>query len=193
MRLQLALAACLAIALTGCGEGDSDNASTKANAAAPATVAERRNTIGEALSGSADHSAFLQALQTGGLAETLRGAGPYTVFAPTNAAFGTLPTESRADPAATEPRERLVRLLSNHIVPGTVTEADLRRALDRGQGRAELATMSGENLSLSLDGDTILIGNGGETRARLTRADQIHSNGVSHGVDAVLTPPSPAS
>ena len=141
------------------------------------------------MGGSADHSSFVQALQSAGLIETLRGAGPYTVFAPTNAAFDAIPEDARRRLMAPEQRDRLIELLSYHIVPGTVTAADLRRAIERGQGgRAELATVTGDNLSLFREGDTIVVTDGAEGRARITTADQTHANGVVHSVDTVLMP-----
>ena len=163
---------------------------TAANGAAPAAKESgQRQTIGDALAAAGDYSELVAALNAAGLAETLRGAGPYTLFAPTNAAFAALPAEARG--ALTQPvnRERLVGLLRLHIVPGAVTVQDMRAAIDRGQsGRAELATLSGETLTLSRDGDALLIGAGAGGRARLSGAEAIHSNGVVHGVDAVLMP-----
>jgi uncharacterized surface protein with fasciclin (FAS1) repeats len=177
-------------ALAACG---GDNANTSAgNAAAGNTAgaaAEARGTIGDALAGSADHSSLVQALRSSGLIDTLGGAGPYTVFAPTNAAFEAIPEDARRSLMAPEQRERLTELLSYHIVSGTVTAEDLGRAIDRGQGgRAELATVTGENLGVSRDGNAIVVSDAAGGRARVTRADQNSSNGVVHSIDAVLMP-----
>ncbi len=178
-------------ALAACG-GDEDATNKAGNATAgngAGEAAQTRRTIGDTLAGSAEHSAFVQALQSSGLIETLRGAGTYTVFAPNNAAFEAIPEDVRRNLTAPEQRERLTTLLSYHIVSGTVTAEDLGRAIDRGQGgRAELATVTGGNLSLSRDGDAIVIGDGAGGRARVVRADQAQSNGVVHSVDAVLMP-----
>ena len=183
--------ACLAAA---CGDGDGNRTAENGsggNAAAAAKAGQSRATIGDALAGSADHSAFLQALQSSGLIETLRGAGPYTVFAPTNAAFDAIPEDARRSLTAPEQRDRLIALLSYHIVPGTVTSADLGNAIARGQGgRAELATVTGANLSLFREGDSIIVSDGANTRARITRADQNQANGVVHSIDTVLMPAS---
>ncbi len=178
-------------ALAACGGDGNGNKQGSANAAGndAGEGAQARRTIGDTLAGAGDHSAFVQALQSAGLMETLRGAGTYTVFAPTNAAFEAIPEEIRRNLTAPEQRERLTTLLSYHIVSGTVTAEDLGRAIDRGQsGRAELASVTGENLSLSRDGDSIVIGDGAGGRARVVRADQTQSNGVVHSVDAVLMP-----
>ena len=177
-------------ALAACG-ADQDANKSGGNAAAgnAASEAAQAGTIGDALAGSADHSSLVQALQSSGLIETLRGAGPYTVFAPTNAAFEAIPEDARRSLTAPEQRERLVELLSYHIVSGTVTAEDLGRAIERGQGgRAELATVTGDNLGISREGEAIVLTDGAGGRARVTSADQTHSNGVVHSIDAVLMP-----
>jgi uncharacterized surface protein with fasciclin (FAS1) repeats len=176
--------------IAGCSGGDAGNNAAGANeATANAQAAGRRSSIAEALQTSMDHSAFLQALQSAGLADTLRGAGPYTVFAPTNAAFQAIPEDARRRLTSPEQRDSLITVLSYHIVPGTVTAADLGRAIERGQGgRAALATVTGDNLTLSRDGAAIVITDAAGGVARVVRADQIHSNGVVHGIDAVLMP-----
>ncbi len=191
MKVRATFALCLAAGLAaGCDRAADGNNITGADAAAAGgEEGQQRTSIGDALAGSADHSAFLQALQSAALIETLRGVGPYTVFAPNNAAFDALPEETRRRLAAPEQRERLITLLSYHVVPGTVTAEDLRRAIDRGPGgRAELATVTGGTLSLSRDGEAILIGDSAGALARITRADQIQSNGVVHSIDTVLMP-----
>ena len=188
MRRILTMSMLLALASCG-GTGDGNRAADNAAAANAAEAAETRGTIAEALAGSADHSALVQALQSAGLTETLRGAGPYTLFAPTNAAFDAIPEEARRNLMAPAQRERLIELLSYHLVPGTVTSQDLRRAVERGQGgRAELATVTGDNLSVFREGEAIVISDGAEGRARITRGDQNQANGVVHSVDAVLMP-----
>ena len=182
--------ACAALAACG-GDQDADKAAggnaTAGNVAGEANQA--RGTIGDALAGSADHSSFVQALQSSGLIETLRGTGPYTVFAPTNAAFEAIPEEARRSLTAPEQRERLIELLSYHVVQGQVTAEDLGRAVDRGQGgRAELAAVTGDNLGLSRDGNAIVITDAAGGRARITRTDQNQANGIVHSIDAVLMP-----
>ena len=188
--LLLCLACGIAAGCDRTGDAAAENGVLTGNDAAAADKAARASgTIGDALAGSVDHSAFTQALQTTGLIETLKGAGPYTVFAPTNAAFDALPADARRNLTAPDRRERLVSLLSFHIVPGTVTAADLGRAVDRGEGgRAEIATVTGDNLSVSREGDALVVRDAAGGQARIARADQIRSNGVVHSVDAVLMP-----
>ena len=181
----------LAFALAACGDGESnEQAAANASAEKGATAQrEARTDIAEALGQAGDHSSFMQAIETAGLTQTLRGVGPYTVFAPNNAAFAAVPAETREGLNAPAQRERLIALLSYHIVPGTVTAQDLGRAIDRGQGgRAELATVAGDNLTISRDGDTLVVGDASGARARITQADQLHSNGVVHSIDALMMP-----
>ena len=191
MKMRNMLTLCLACGLAAActDEGGGNNAAAGENATTGEKAAQARGSIGDALAASVDHSSFLQALQSAGLLETLRGAGPYTVFAPTNAAFDALPEEARRRLAATEQRDRLIALLSYHIVPGTVTAEDLGRAIERAEGgRAQLATVTGDNLTLSRDGDSILIADAGGTLGRITGPDQIHANGVVHSIDTVMMP-----
>ena len=189
MTMRRILMMSMLLAFASCGSDDGNRAADNATAANAAEASETRGTIAEALGDSADHSALVQALQSAGLTETLRGAGPYTLFAPSNAAFDAIPEEARRNLMSPAQRDRLIELLSYHIVPGTVTVQDLRRAVERGQGgRAELATVTGDNLSVFREGETIVISDGAEGRARITRGDQSQANGVVHSVDAVLMP-----
>jgi uncharacterized surface protein with fasciclin (FAS1) repeats len=191
MTSRTTLALCLSLAVAACGGGEGNEQKAEANAAEneAAGTARASGNIAEALAESGDHSSFMQAVETAGLTQTLRGVGPYTVFAPTNAAFAAMPADARQELQSPQQRERLVALLSYHIVPGTVMAQDLGRAIDAGQGgRAELATVAGDNLTLSRDGDALIVGDGSGARARITQADGIHSNGVVHSIDVVLMP-----
>lgn len=187
--IRFGLTIAVASALAGCGgQAGSDAANSGVNGSAPATKAQGQ-TIGDALAGASDYSDLAGALNSAGLAETLRGSGPYTLLAPTNAAFAALPEAARGTLMQPANRDRLVGLLRHHIVPGAVTVRDMRAAIDRGEGgRAELATLSGETLTLSREGDAILINDGAGHRARLGDAEAIHANGVLHGIDALLMP-----
>jgi uncharacterized surface protein with fasciclin (FAS1) repeats len=163
------------------GQGDSSTGGNAQQGAAGRSIAD---IAGQ----SPDLSQFSQALQSAGLAETLRGAGPYTVFAPTNSAFDAIPQETRTRLLAAEGRERLTELLTFHIVPGVITAQDLGAAMQRGQGRATITTVSGANLTVSREGDATIVTDASGSRARVVQADRIQSNGVLHHVDAVLMP-----
>ena len=188
--MKRALFAAAALLAAACQQEGGNNASAPGNGAAPAAPAaakgeQPKTSILQALEGSAEHKTLASAVKAAGLTETLSGAQPYTLFAPTEAAFQKLPGGAGAL-LAPEAKGQLVALLTGHIVPGTVTAADLGRAIDRGKGKAELATVGGGNLSLSRDGDTVLVTDAAGGKARITRADQLQSNGVVHDVDGVL-------
>jgi uncharacterized surface protein with fasciclin (FAS1) repeats len=145
-----------------------------------------KNSILQAVGASADHKTLANALQAAGLTETFAGAQPYTVFAPTEAAFQKLPPGAVNDLLAPDAKGELVSLLTGHVVPGVVTAADLGKAIERGKGKAQLATLGGSNLSFSREGDSILVTDPAGGRARVTKADMAQSNGVIHSVDSVL-------
>jgi uncharacterized surface protein with fasciclin (FAS1) repeats len=180
-----------AVALLAAAQQDGGgNASSEANGAAakarPAATGEQpKASILQALEGSAEHKTFVNAVKAAGLTETLSGAQPYTLFAPTEAAFQKLPGGS-GGLLAPEAKGQLVALLTGHVVPGAVTADDLGRAIERGKGKAELATVGGSNLSFSRDGDAIVVTDAAGGKARLTRADKFALNGVVHDVDGVL-------
>jgi len=181
-----------AAALAGCQASD-DGAT---NGAAPANGSAEANngggrataTIAQTAGQTAELSQFAQAVQAAGLAETFGGSIPYTVFAPVNAAFEAVPAETRTRLMAAEGREQLTQLLTYHVVPGVITSQDLAAAMQRGQGRAVLATIAGPNLIVTREGDGLLVTDGAGGRARITQPDRRQSNGVIHQVDAVLMP-----
>ena len=183
-------AAAAALLAAACGQGDGGNASgPESNGAGPKASAEggqAKTSLLQALSGSADHKTLANAVQAAGLTETLSGAQPYTLFAPTEAAFQKLPAGAANGLLAPEAKGQLVALLTGHIVPGTVTADDLRRAIERGKGKAQLATVGGSTLGFSREGETIVVTDAAGGRARVTGAEGHSTNGVVHSVDGVL-------
>jgi uncharacterized surface protein with fasciclin (FAS1) repeats len=180
-----------AVLLAACQQEDGGSGSAaQANRAAAAPAAAKgeqpRSHILQALGGSADHKTLANAVQAAGLTETLSGAQPYTLFAPTEAAFQKLPAGAANSLLAPEAKGQLVTLLTGHIVPGVVTAADLERAIGRGKGKPQLATVGGSNLSFSRSGESIVITDAAGGQARIAKADQLQSNGVVHSVDGVL-------
>ena len=145
-------------------------------------------TIGDTLSQSQEHSTLLAAVKAAGLTETLSGAGPYTVFAPTNAAFQKLPAGAAEGLMQPQSKAELTRILTYHVVPGVVTAKDLGAAIERGGGKAQLATVGGATLTAAKSGDGITISDGKNGVARVTQADLAQSNGVVHVIDGVLMP-----
>lgn len=124
-----------------------------------------------------DFSTLVAAVKAAGLVETLKGDGPFTVFAPTNAAFAALPAGTVESLLKPENRDQLVAVLTYHVVPGAVTSDQLA-----GQ-RLNVATVNGA--SVHVDGRKGVRVN----KARVTTADIAASNGVIHVIDAVLLPP----
>jgi len=178
--------------LAACGQDGGDNRAAGSNNAgarpeAAAKGEQPKTSILQSLDGSADHKTLANAVRAAGLTETLSGAQPYTLFAPTEAAFQKLPAGAANGLLAPDSKGRLVALLSGHIVPGTVTAADLGRAIERGKGKAQLATVGGSDLSFSRDGDSIVVADAAGGQARVTQADRLQSNGVVHSVDGVLS------
>jgi uncharacterized surface protein with fasciclin (FAS1) repeats len=184
-----------AAALAGCqGEGGGNDAAAPANGTAEraggGSGGDNRAaaTIGQTLGQTAELSQFAQAVQAAGLAETFSGSIPYTVFAPVDAAFEAVPAETRTRLMAAEGREQLTQLLTYHVVPGVITSQDLAAAMERGQGRAVLATIAGPNLFVTREGDGLVVTDGAGGKARITQPDRRQSNGIVHQVDAVLMP-----
>ena len=181
----------LALVLAGglaAGCQQADEGQTPARDAAASKDAEAPKTsIAQAVAQSAAHKTLLGAVQAAGLEPTLSGAQPYTLFAPLDAAFQKLP-EGGAGLLRAESKPQLTALLTNHIVPGVVTAKDLTDAIERGKGKAVLATVGGSNLTFSREGDAIVVAGGEGSQAQVTGAEMRQSNGVVHAIDGVLTP-----
>lgn len=191
MRHLAVVAACMALAACG-GSGEERElaAGNQAEAGDPATSRgdgkSAKTTLLGALTGSADHATLASAIKAAGLERTLSGAQPYTLFAPTEAAFGKLPAGTVDGLLAPDAKGRLTALLTGHIVPGTVTAEDIGKAVERGKGKAQLATVGGANLSFARQGDALVVTDSKGGQARVVTPDGAASNGVLHGVDAVL-------
>ena len=145
-------------------------------------------TIVENAANSADHTTLVAAVTAAGLAETLSGPGPFTVFAPTNAAFGKLPAgtvESLVEPAN---KATLTKILTYHVVPGRVAAADLIQQIQAGGGSARLTTVEGGTLTASLRGNAVILTDEKGGEATVTQADVFQSNGVIHVTDTVSMP-----
>ena len=146
----------------------------------PAAAQDDKNIV-EVAASNDDFSTLVTAIQAAGLAETLSGEGPYTVFAPTNAAFEKLPAGTLdallADKAA------LTKVLTYHVVAGNVLAADVV-----GLNGETVATVEGENVTVSVNGTTVKIND-----STVTQTDIVTSNGVIHVIDTVLIPPSIAN
>jgi uncharacterized surface protein with fasciclin (FAS1) repeats len=145
--------------------------------------------IVENAANSAEHTTLVAAVQAAGLVETLKGAGPFTVFAPVNDAFENLPegtVQSLLQPAN---RAALTRVLTYHVVAGRVTAADLMQRIRQGHGTAALRTVSGGTLTAVMNGPgNVVIRDETGGVAAVTTYDVLQSNGVIHVVNRVLLP-----
>jgi uncharacterized surface protein with fasciclin (FAS1) repeats len=170
----LPLAMLLVVGLTACGGGQEQEAAEETET----MEAEAPGTIAEIAAGDARFSTLVTALDSAGLVQTLQGDGPFTVFAPTNAAFNALPEGTVQDLLQPENRERLTSILTYHVVEGANMAADV-------QGMSSAPTVEGNSVSISTSGDSVQVGG-----ATVVQADIEASNGVIHVIDAVLMPPS---
>lgn len=147
-----------------------------------------QKTVVDIAAGSPVHSTLVAAVKAGGLVETLQGAGPFTVFAPTNDAFGKLPAGTVESLLKPEAKGTLVKILTYHVVAGNFDAAAVVKAIEAGNGSAKLTTVSGGVLTASLkDGKVILTDEVGSS-ATVVAADIKSGNGVVHVIDTVVLP-----
>ena len=145
-------------------------------------------TIVENASKSADHTTLVSAVKAAGLVETLSGAGPFTVFAPTNAAFAKLPAGAVDGLMKPAMKADLKKVLTYHVVAGKLTAADISAKIKAGNGKAELTTVQGEKLTAMESGGKIILTDAKGGTSTVTQGDVMQSNGVVHVVDTVLMP-----
>ena len=160
--------------------------------ATPAIVAgstERNTSIHDFVASSPNYTTLQNALQSADLNETLKGSGPFTVFAPSNSAFKKLPASVQAGLLEGRNREALKQLLTYHVVSGTVDAAELTQRIKAGNGKAQLQTVAGGTLTAQLGSNgRVMITDEQGKMAVVEAPDKLQSNGVVHGVDAVLLP-----
>jgi uncharacterized surface protein with fasciclin (FAS1) repeats len=172
-----AVAAIAAVALTACGSDDEATEDTAAEVTED-TMAEETMEAGDIVavaSGNPDFSTLVAAIQAAGLVETLQGDGPFTVFAPTNAAFDALPEGLLEKLLLPENVAVLTAILTYHVVPGMVMSADVTAG--------DVATVEGSNIAITTDGGVKV------NEANVVSVDVAASNGVIHVIDAVIVPP----
>src|SRR5215203_6005572 len=137
---------------------------------------------------SKDHTTLVAAVKAAGLVETLEGKGPFTVFAPTNAAFKKLPAGSVENLVKPENKTALTNVLTYHVIAGKLDSKELMKWIKKGKGTAELTTVAGGKLWIMQNMDGLWVKDEKGTTARITIKDVIQSNGVIHVVDTVLMP-----
>src|SRR5262250_383869 len=137
---------------------------------------------------SKDHTTLVAAVKAAGLVETLQGPGPFTVFAPTNAAFAKLPPGTVDSLLKPEMKAKLTGVLTYHVLPGRLSAKDLMEATKRNGGTAEFKTVEGETISVESKGNMIIIRDAKGNASKVTIQNVFQSNGVIHVIDTVLLP-----
>ena len=165
-----------------------DNMSEKTVTVGGAPMYPSKNIIQNAVN-SKDHTTLVAAVKAAGLVDTLSGAGPFTVFAPTNEAFAKLPAGTVDNLLKPENKPTLTKVLTYHVVAGRMTAADLMKAVKDGEGEAHLKTVAGEDLIVKQAGPgKLTVTDAKGDVAMVTIADVLQSNGVIHVVDTVMLP-----
>lgn len=185
-----------ALALSACSGSEEAPAATEtevvqddAMAADPmAAEATGDKTIVALAQGNPDASTLVTAVTAAGLGETLSGAGPFTVFAPSNAAFAKVDKATLDSLLKPENKEKLASLLTYHVVAGDVKSGDLAKLITDGKGTATVKTVNGGSLKASMDGDKIVLTDAKGGKSTVTAADMVASNGVIHVIDTVVMP-----
>ncbi|NNE98097.1 MAG: fasciclin domain-containing protein [Pyrinomonadaceae bacterium] len=137
---------------------------------------------------SKDHTTLVAAVKAAGLVETLKGDGPFTVFAPTNAAFEKLPKGTVDTLLKPENKEKLKGILTYHVVAGKFDAKAVGEAIKKGDGKASLKTVAGGEITASMDGEKVVITDAKGGKSTVTIADVYQKNGVIHVVDSVMLP-----
>ncbi len=152
-----------------------------------ASMLPSRDIIDNAVN-SKDHTTLVAAVKAAGLVDTLKGAGPFTVFAPTNMAFGALPAGTVDTLLKPENKPALTKVLTYHVVAGKYDAAAIAKLIADGKGMAQLKTVEGGTLTAKAQGKDVMVMDEKGGTAHVTIADVYQSNGVIHVIDKVLMP-----
>ena len=137
---------------------------------------------------SKDHTTLVAAVKAAGLVDTLQGAGPFTVFAPTNEAFDKLPPGTVDTLVKPENKAMLTKILTYHVVPGRLTAAELMTMVKAGHGKAMLKTVEGEPLTVTQNGSKLFVMGEKSGLGEVSIPDVMQSNGVIHVITSVILP-----
>ena len=152
-----------------------------------AEMFDSKNIVENAMN-SKDHTTLVAAVTAAGLVDTLKGAGPFTVFAPTNAAFAALPAGTVDNLLKPEMKDTLVKVLTCHVIGAKALAADVMSMVKADGGMHKVKTVGGCELTLKVDGDKVTVTDETGGVANVTVADVMQSNGVIHVIDKVLLP-----
>ncbi|KMQ68313.1 fasciclin [Chryseobacterium sp. FH2] len=137
---------------------------------------------------SKDHKTLVAAVKAAGLVETLQGNGPFTVLAPTDAAFAKLPKGTVESLVKPENKATLTKILTYHVLPGKFNAKEIWAAVKTGKGKSMMKTVEGEELTFWTKGKDLYVRDAKGNDAKITIADVNQSNGVIHVIDTVLMP-----
>ena len=193
------LALGLAMAVTGMSACSMDSMNTRDTMSAGGMAASDNPMVGGAAMlasrdiidnavNSADHTTLVAAVKAAGLVDTLKGPGPFTVFAPTNTAFGKLPAGTVDSLLTPEMKGTLTSVLTYHVVSGRFDGPAIAKLIKAGGGKAMLKTVQGETLTARMKGNGIMLVDSKGGSANVTTANVYQSNGVIHVIDSVLMP-----
>lgn len=183
----LALAACSSEAPTTTDTEVVADESTAGDTMVAAEASGDKNIVALA-QGNPDVSTLVSAVTAAGLGETLSGTGPFTVIAPTNAAFAKVDKATLDGLMKPESKEALGGILKYHVISGNIKSGDLAKQITDGGGTATIKTLNGGSLKAMMDGDKIVLTDAKGGKATVTAPDMIASNGTVHVVDTVLMP-----
>ncbi len=137
---------------------------------------------------SKDHTTLVAAVKAADLVDVLQGAGPFTVFAPTNDAFAKLPAGTVETLLKPENKATLTAVLTYHVVPERMSSGDISKAIKAGKGKAEFKTVQGETLTAMMSGKEVVLKDSKGNSSKITIMDVNQSNGVIHVIDSVVLP-----
>ena len=182
----------MALSLSACTTMNDDMMATSASAGGTVMVGgaalyPNRNIVENAVN-SRDHTTLVAAVKAAGLVDTLSSAGPFTVFAPTNAAFAKLPAGTVDTLLQPANQSMLQSVLTYHVVPGRLTAADLMARIKSGNGQARLTTVQGGTLTARMMGNKIMLTDAKGGMSHVTQGNVMQSNGVIHVTDGVSLP-----
>lgn len=152
-----------------------------------AAMYKTKNIVENAVN-SKDHTTLVAAVQAAGLVDTLKSAGPFTVFAPTNAAFDKLPAGTVETLLKPENKAMLTKILTYHVVAGYADSKSIMKAIKKGRGKAEFKTVAGGTLTAKMEGKNLVLIDEKGGKSMVTIADVRQSNGVIHVIDTVVLP-----
>jgi uncharacterized surface protein with fasciclin (FAS1) repeats len=177
-----------ALLISSCGEAKKEEVVEEVVAVEePVEVVETPTIVGVA-SANADFSTLVAAVGAAELVETLSGEGPFTVFAPTNAAFEKLPAGTVETLLKPESKDKLTAVLTYHVVSGKFEAAQVIEAINANNGKFEVATVQGGKITLSLENGNVVLTDANGGKATVAIADVAASNGVIHAIDTVVMP-----